>query len=273
MKKKLLIYSIIVLTLSLLFSSIAMAVCPPGKIEVTIVNPAGKVMTICVPEHVVDNIGGPGDVVIPAICPCFTQEFVEELLNIKPTVCEQREGYTSISQEACTLIKCYDGENRSVFEAEEGPEDFDRYGLCGEFCSPLPCIKEHSFNTVCCAKNACKFISEEEADACVAILSTFVEPATCPCWTTDQLQDINNQYDMFYCEAPISLCAGGFSPDYNCYGKDTSGTTKLFSLGSTCPPRPEAMFCENNVDLNATLLITDLHYEACYSEIFPFLSK
>jgi len=53
--------------------------CPDGKTAITIVNPAGKVIEICVPDHVAEagNIGGGNDIVIPATCPCFTLETLD----------------------------------------------------------------------------------------------------------------------------------------------------------------------------------------------------
>ncbi|MFX0198033.1 MAG: hypothetical protein ACFFCW_18085 [Candidatus Hodarchaeota archaeon] len=69
MKIRFLIRTIVVLILSMFMASTALAECPPGKIEVTIVNPAGIVLVICVGEAAVEHIGGPGDVVIPAGCP------------------------------------------------------------------------------------------------------------------------------------------------------------------------------------------------------------
>jgi hypothetical protein len=76
MKKMTVIFSIFILVLSMVIISTVYAECPPGKTGVTIV--AGhKTMEICVPDQAVDKIGGPGEHVIPATCPCFSQEDVE----------------------------------------------------------------------------------------------------------------------------------------------------------------------------------------------------
>lgn len=164
MKKKILVYSIIVLTLSLLFASIAMAACPPGKVEVTIVNPVGRIMTICVPEQVVDNIGGPGDVVIPAACPCFTQEDVESTLNDNPDmVCEYWD-CGDIEEAECYDQNTYD----SFFSAwwQIGPSPYCLLKLPAMGCFPGGSGKTG--------------ISEDEALACLAILETFVETIWVP---------------------------------------------------------------------------------------------
>jgi hypothetical protein len=171
MKKKLLVYSIMVLTLSLLFTSIAVAVCPPGKVLVTIVNPAGKAIEICVPEQVVDNIGGPGDVIVPAICPCFTQEDVEFLSQEEDIFCRLFKGNTKYTNEDCIYIECVDlGSGNMRFFALEGPQDFETSGVC--------IISGFYFhvNNACYSKVSDEqIINEQEGDACVAILKIFVQ--------------------------------------------------------------------------------------------------
>ena len=84
MRQKILVFSCIILVMSIFIARETFAECREGKTEVTIVNPAGKVITICVPEHVVDNIGGPNDIVIPAACPCFTPESIDEYARELP---------------------------------------------------------------------------------------------------------------------------------------------------------------------------------------------
>ena len=105
--------------------------CPDGKIEVTIVNPAGKVIEICVPEHVVDNIGGGNDIVIPATCPCFSQGEVEAAFNTTTIECVRYEGTTTTSGEPCTYVECYEPDALSYdFLAVEGPVHSKETGLC-----------------------------------------------------------------------------------------------------------------------------------------------
>ena len=174
MKTRFLICSIVVLSLSMFIASAALAECRPGKIEVTIVTPAGKVIVICVPEAAVDHIGGPGDVVIPAICPGFSQEEVEAVLNDYPNiVCERIDGYTLLTGDPCTYIECYDDTCEDIcFGALEGPEDMGVFGPC---C--FEGIGQAMDNNICfnCVTDYWSDeISEEEADVCAAILNTFV---------------------------------------------------------------------------------------------------
>lgn len=172
MKKKLLIYSIIVLTLLLFSASTALAilVCPPGKVKVTIASPGGVIMERCIPVQALEHIGGPGDVVIPADCTCFNYDAV---MAAPITYCYLSEGYAAETGESCTFIDCRNDSGSYNFFAQEQPT--------GETCTyddPLP-IKCISLSGNCCiAKTPLSYIkhdpiTEAEGDACAAILKTF----------------------------------------------------------------------------------------------------
>ena len=83
--KKLFMLLIILIGLVFFVSQEVIAECPEGKVDITISNPGGKVIELCVPEQVVDKIGGPQDIVVPAVCPCwspneldyYTDKFIE----------------------------------------------------------------------------------------------------------------------------------------------------------------------------------------------------
>ena len=174
MKKKTINYSIFVLVLSMFIATAVFAECPAGKTEVTIVAGNGeKIIEICVPDQAVDHIGGPGEQVIPAICPCFSQEDVEIEVNANDNIiCERHDGYTGRTGDPCKWIECYDQiSGDSYFEALEGPLPTETFGICGE-SGTKPFSK---YGTACSTYDTVSYdISEEEADACVAILNTFV---------------------------------------------------------------------------------------------------
>lgn len=172
MKTRIVVCGVMVLVLSMFLASASLAECPLGKTEVTIV--AGKkIIEICVPYRAVDHIGGPNEIVIPATCPGYTQEEVEiEINNNENIICERNDGSTSITGDPCTYIVCYDKTTQfEYFGVIEGPEDMSVFGYC-EFSNGGAKDNNICFNDV---TNYWSFeISEEEADACAAILNTFV---------------------------------------------------------------------------------------------------
>lgn len=72
MTSRMTIIGAVILVASFFAPILALAQCPEGKVEVTILRgKAGvNVMTLCLPEHVVNEIGGRHHIVIPAVCPC-----------------------------------------------------------------------------------------------------------------------------------------------------------------------------------------------------------
>lgn len=70
LRSRITIFGGIVLAFSMFIGSSASAACPEPKKEVTLINPAGKVIVLCVPEQAIPHIGGRGVKVIPAACPC-----------------------------------------------------------------------------------------------------------------------------------------------------------------------------------------------------------
>lgn len=69
------------LILSIFMGTLAFAECREGKSIVTIVTPVGKSIEICVADEAIDQIGGLGDLVIPAVCPCFSPEDIDCLAS------------------------------------------------------------------------------------------------------------------------------------------------------------------------------------------------
>ncbi len=170
-----------------LAASAASAACPTGKSSVTIVNPAGKVIDICVPDSAIGHIGGPTDVVIAAACPCFSQETVATLLASQPTYqCYTNPGATDRSGGACTVVECYDGPSWLLdIYTQTGPVRTLDTGACRfpepPWCPPgISCqaYMPPAENNVCSVDSANgstqSYITEAEAEACVAILKTFV---------------------------------------------------------------------------------------------------
>lgn len=137
--------------------------CPPGKVATTIINPAGKVIEICVPEAAIPNIGGGGDTVIPAVCPCFSQEIVQAAFDADASMTCESEIGTAIESGDCTRAACFNG---VFFDAFEGP-DVNKAACIYSELSP-------TINNQCFSDNISRTdLTEAEADACVAILQTF----------------------------------------------------------------------------------------------------
>ena len=67
--------------LLLLWSTASLAECASNKVAVTLVNPAGKIIELCLPDNAISGIeqgaSNTGTQTILGHCPCFTQEEVE----------------------------------------------------------------------------------------------------------------------------------------------------------------------------------------------------
>jgi len=177
MKRQQITLSGVVLAALVLWASPGLAqddTCPAGKVLTTIVTPVGKVLEICVPEAAIPTIGGPGDVVIGAICPCFSQDQVQGRFdNDDGFACRSQSGTTSTTGEACTAVICENIAIKGGYAAGEGPDqtvngDCDYDPAISTFWNP------NSFNNFCYPYKGDP-ITETEARACVAILQTFVE--------------------------------------------------------------------------------------------------
>jgi len=150
-----------------------LAECRPGQVEVTIYNEhSGRIIFICVNENAVEHIGGEGDIVIPATCPCFTYENVEAELESNPNfVCWRVEGVTPTGENCTDILCCTDDIcSGTFFQAVEGPEDF----------KTATCVFDGSYiydgdpNRCETADGKLNPISEEKADACVVILDAIM---------------------------------------------------------------------------------------------------
>ena len=178
MRKVLIILGLLILASAFAFAvaSVSFAECPPGQIPFTIVTPVGKVIERCVPSNAADRVGGPSDIVIAAICPCFSQEDVGNALTADPTAfCQVWEGQTDPKEGAlpCNDVTCYDSSWEPLFEAWVGPAEASS---C-YFCTEDPHICRVSAPNYCYPADTADgylAITEEEAAACVAILETFV---------------------------------------------------------------------------------------------------
>jgi len=178
MRKVLIILGLVILTSVFAFAvaSVSLAECPPGQAPFTIVTPTGKVIEVCVPNHAVDRVGGPSDVVIAAICPCFSQEDVENVLTADPDAfCQVWEGNTPPKEGylPCTDVTCYDSSWEPLFQTWVGPAEASSCHFCVED-PPLFCRVSPPNYCYSLATGDDLFITEEEAAACVAILKTFV---------------------------------------------------------------------------------------------------
>lgn len=172
MKTRIIVCGVIVLSLSMFLASAALAECRPNQVEVTIYNEhSGRITVICVNENAVEHIGGDGDIVIPAICPGFSQEEVEAALNDDPDiVCERLDGNTlPPDEQPCTLAECEN--NELIFSALLGP-DIKVYGGCSFGGLVLTKHNKWVINTLTAYEDF--LVSDDEAYACIAILDTFV---------------------------------------------------------------------------------------------------
>lgn len=77
MKRGALVYSLVLVILWFMCISVASAECPRGKEGATIYTPGGKVIEICVAAKAIKHIGGPNDIVVPDICPCWSPNDLE----------------------------------------------------------------------------------------------------------------------------------------------------------------------------------------------------
>jgi hypothetical protein len=181
MRAKIIVFSLIAFTLTVFITSAVYADCQAGKKEITIVNPAGKAITICVPDAAIPNIGGDGDVVIPATCPCFSQEEVQAEFDEYPNYsCTLYEGRTDITWEPCSYIVCDDDTSDTVFQSLESLE--------GQNCSlivanslALSIMRPHG----CLIADETSFYGEststDEAKVCAETLKTF-DPEVVPAY-------------------------------------------------------------------------------------------
>lgn len=175
MKKKTIIYSIVAVVLSMFLASVALAECPGGMSEITIVNPAGKVIEICVPDDVArdGNIGGGEVIVISATCPGYTQEEVAAFLDTHPdATVEQYDGSTTTLVEPCTYVEIYDPDSEVIISALEGPDETVSGDCRFREFDLLEAGNNQVYNDLTGYSNS--GLSEEEGDACVAILNTFL---------------------------------------------------------------------------------------------------
>jgi hypothetical protein len=173
------------ISVSLFISSSALAVCKAGKVGVTIINPAGKVKEICVAEAAVSKIGGPGDVVISAVCPCFSQEDVQAMFNSDPSSsCGVVSGVTFGPGEPCTKTWCVGNSPWTRFMSGEGPDNSSLFGWnehTGNCVYPETIVELGAKQPA----NECwystlvggiwfSYISETQSKACSSILDTFI---------------------------------------------------------------------------------------------------
>ena len=184
MKTKILLFGTLVLGLLVIIAGSSWAVgreCLAPKKQITIVNPAGRVIEVCVSEAAIPHIGGNGDVVISASCPCFSPDDIQATLNRYTTdiVCSRYDGTTSISGEACTYIECYSPESIYILDvtAVQGPLNTNTsasgnciFGMMGTKSNNQCTMKDGMIGSLISYND----LTEAEGDACVAVLNILV---------------------------------------------------------------------------------------------------
>jgi len=165
---------LIVASLVLLPAVIAFADCTNGKTAITIVNPAGKVIEICVPDAAIPGLQTASDnsgTIIPAICPCFTQEDVEAAFNTDQTLtCDDLgEGLSHPSNLPCLWITCVNSDKSIYIDVVTGTEDEGCYTI-----AERPVMRT-KYSTLCGIYDEWLIITNEESKACYAIIETFLQ--------------------------------------------------------------------------------------------------
>lgn len=145
----------------------AQAGCPVDKEEITVVNRAGKVITLCVAPAAISNLsGGAGEVIIAGSCPCFSQEDIDAAFAVDPSItCSVVTGIEESSGKICQRAECSSSSFR--FQAHEE--------TAGDECVfDIPQEVARSVDSWCENNNGEFPISEEDATACVTIIKTFI---------------------------------------------------------------------------------------------------
>lgn len=180
MKTKILLFGTLVLSLLVFIVGSSWAAggeCLAPKKKITIVSPSGEVIEICVSEAAIPHIGGRGDIVISASCPCFTLDDIQAVQErYTDIVCSRYDGTSTVTGESCTYIECYNGDYSFYSEALQGPLDRTTSGHClfeGRWSFKV------DSNNFCYWEDAGSWIwseslTEAEGDACVAVINTLV---------------------------------------------------------------------------------------------------
>lgn len=171
MKTRTVVCSVIALALTMFIGSAALAECPDGKTEVTIVKgKSGQIMTICVPDAAIPHIGGPGDVVIPATCPCFSQEEVQKAVADAENLCGSMHVGIGDDGELCRRIYVLADQDQFIVRRYlDGCRTSERYRLWGGILCLEPVIGPLSY---CLGPNDDDYVpcQDDELRACEAIL-------------------------------------------------------------------------------------------------------
>jgi len=164
--------------ISLLFNQPVFAECGAGKTDVTIINPAGKIIEICVPDAAIPAIAdaNPGGTVIPGRCPCFSPEDVESPNQTEPLSCASSDGITD-SGLNCTGTRC-DGYSASTTQRPLHQPYFDEPCNVGDTNDPNYPGFRYSISCKAPNENGLSYevdgLTLQEAEACLAILETLL---------------------------------------------------------------------------------------------------
>ena len=111
------------------------AQCTQDKTETTIASPTGKVITICIPDSAIPFIGEDEDIVIPAVCPCFSQEDIEKVNNQACVIVN----WSSLPEELpCLYAGCTDSDNTIFTYYNFGVANVSDYCFARPFLWPAP---------------------------------------------------------------------------------------------------------------------------------------
>ena len=192
MKNSVIIFSCLLVVFA---ASKVSAKCSEDKTETTIVSPTGKVITICIPDNAIPFIGEAEDIVIPAVCPCFSQEDIEKIYN---QACEIVNFSSLPEEQPCLYGGCTDADNKIFADYNFGVANVSNYCFARPFLWPAPYDE-----TVCFLSSSHDYemITTEQANACLAIIETFAEM---PPETTAECQYNVENGEMLECLEPES---------------------------------------------------------------------
>jgi hypothetical protein len=178
MNKQYFLANLAAIGISLFSSQPVLAECSAGQTDVTIVNPAGKIIELCIPDAAVPAIeaGNPG-AVIPATCPCFSPQDVENADAETPLTCNSFNGLTSTSLSCSGEICRPDPEDEgyiAITIQDSLPSNYSGDEWCYVDNAPV-----FPFSIACKApgENGLSYgvdgLTLEEAHACLAILENY----------------------------------------------------------------------------------------------------
>ena len=170
----------VIFAMLILVPSEAFTDCPEDKMEVTIVQGStGKVMTKCVSEADLPHIGGVGDIIIPAVCPCddIGLKWIADIsCSDKKKMCISN--YQDYIHEVKLLVQCPFHVFPNIYYQGASYSWIEEYGYCGYY---LPFEEQQKYGLTvdevkACAAKVWAFAVHELGLDCVGVFPDFEPP-------------------------------------------------------------------------------------------------